>query len=1018
MTYRKLLSCAVLIFWTCFLNAQQAYFQQQVDYKIAVQLNDEAHLLEGNIEISYRNNAPQALDTLYFHLWPNAYRNNETAYAQQLRRRGESDFIFSDITQRGYIDSLAFSVDGSKVAWSQHPNHIDIAVLPLKTAIPPGATAVISTPFRVKLPYCFSRLGHVDQSYQITQWYPKPAVYDRNGWHPMPYLDMGEFYSEFGTYEVSITLPENYLVAATGVLQTPSEQQFLQEKSEEALLRALQGRQTSLPDLSFPASSKKRKTITYKASQVHDFAWFADKRFMVQKDTLQLSAGHTVDCWAFFTEEEQHLWHKATDYIKRSVRFYSELVGAYPYPQATAVQTALGAGGGMEYPMITNCGLVGKAQSLDELIAHEVGHNWFYGILASNERDHPWMDEGLNSYYDHRYSDQYYGGPDFFILPGFLFRGTDLGLYRLSYLFQARRRKDQAPDTHSDEMGEINYFLGAYEKPAQILKYLAQYLGQQEMDAAMQAYYAAWKFRHPQPKDFRESIEKTTKRELGWLFDGLIHSDAKQDYALQRARPTDTGLSVKVKNKGSVDGPFTLAGIRGQDTVFSIWTEGFSGVQQFELPKGEYSKIVLDAERLTLDLNRQNNEIRTDGLFRRCSAPRIRFFTAVEDDTRPNLYWLPVPSWNDYDKLMLGALLYNTSVPSQVFEWRALPSYAFGSNSITGLGDVRFNIYPEGSRLNRIVAGVSARSYHYRFFQGADENLRFVRWQPYLKFQFKEKIASNLHQEIMLRNIGIQEERLQFDSDGTYTGTGFQASNIQELSFTSEKFGGINSSLLKLAIEHQAYDGLGETPDRYVKASVEWERTFHFDENEALSIRFFGGAFLYHTERTAGYIAPGAFNLVSNGSNDYRYDDFYLGRTENNGFESQQISRRDGGFKTVIGQGFALGRSNNFILALNLKSDLPARVLPWLPVKPYFDAGYFDNAMPTGSEDTFNDQLLWNGGLMLSVLDETVAVYFPLVNSTNLQSLNAERGNYWKRISFQLDLHRLNPWRMVDRVNF
>jgi aminopeptidase N len=150
------------------------------------------------------------------------------------------------------------------------------------------------------------------------------------------------------------------------------------------------------------------KTIQYKAENVHDFAWFADKRFYVQKEDVTLPSGRKVDTYVMFTYYEADLWKEAILYVNRSVEYYSDRIGEYPYPHATAVQSALSAGAGMEYPMITVIGGSGNGKSLDQVITHEVGHNWFYGILASNERQFVWMDEGFNSFYEQAYIKKYY----------------------------------------------------------------------------------------------------------------------------------------------------------------------------------------------------------------------------------------------------------------------------------------------------------------------------------------------------------------------------------------------------------------------------------------------------------------------------------------------------------------------------------------------------------------------------------------------------------------------------------
>jgi hypothetical protein len=216
----------------CQPSGNPSYFQQQVNYKIDVTLNDVSNTLDGAIKIEYVNNSPDTLHYIWFHLWPNAYKNDKTDFSDQLLQNGRTDFYFSDNDKRGYINRLEFKVNGITARLEDHPQYFDVAKLILPLPLAPGQTINISTPFHEKIPFNFSRGGHVGQTYQITQWYPKPAVYDNGGWHPIPYLDQGEFYSEFGNYDVQVTLPKNYIVAATGELQNEEEKKWLLAKIE------------------------------------------------------------------------------------------------------------------------------------------------------------------------------------------------------------------------------------------------------------------------------------------------------------------------------------------------------------------------------------------------------------------------------------------------------------------------------------------------------------------------------------------------------------------------------------------------------------------------------------------------------------------------------------------------------------------------------------------------------------------------------------------------------------------
>ncbi|MEO6038674.1 MAG: M1 family peptidase, partial [Saprospiraceae bacterium] len=240
-------------------------------------LDDRAQTLTGNIEIEYVNHSPDALSEIWLHLWGNAFKNRRTAFTQQKLKHSDGRFYFASDSMLGFYKKLDFQVNGEKASWKFDPRNPDIAVVTLAQPLAAGARLTLSSPFELHIPASFSRLGHVGESYQITQWYPKPAVYDQRGWHAMPYLDQGEFYSEFGNFDVTITLPENYVVGATGTLQNASEIAFLAKKeaeTKEKLRLKIDPKEDP-----FPSSSAMQKTIRYRAERVHDFAWFADKRF-------------------------------------------------------------------------------------------------------------------------------------------------------------------------------------------------------------------------------------------------------------------------------------------------------------------------------------------------------------------------------------------------------------------------------------------------------------------------------------------------------------------------------------------------------------------------------------------------------------------------------------------------------------------------------------------------------------------------------------------------------------------
>ena len=502
-------------------SAHSQYWQQQVNYVIDVTLNDKQHTLDGFEKITYTNNSPDTLKFIWFHLWPNAYKNDKTAFSDQLLENGNTKFYFSSKEEKGYINRLDFKVNGIAAKLEDHPQHIDIAKLVLPKPLPPSQQITITTPFHVKLPYNFSRGGHVGQSYQVTQWYPKPAVYDAKGWHDMPYLDQGEFYSEFGNFDVRITIPMDYVVAATGDLQNEEEQKWLlnraspkQEAKKKSKLPAktvskpVNKKTTQKPNNNTAQKNNSpvaTKTLQYLQNNVHDFAWFADKNFIVNQDSCKLSSGKNINVYSYYTPEQKEVWKNSVQYAKSAVRFYSDEVGEYPYNIVSVVQGPQGFAGGMEYPTITIISSVSTPKELDIVAAHEIGHNWFYGILATNEREYPWMDEGINSFYEKKYSQLKYGPQE--------------QLEEILFQAKAKQKTDQPIATSADKFSFANYIAVAYHKTAQWMKLLEEQYGKEEFRKKMQAYFQQWKFKHPYHADFKSVIED--KNNADSLFDYL-----------------------------------------------------------------------------------------------------------------------------------------------------------------------------------------------------------------------------------------------------------------------------------------------------------------------------------------------------------------------------------------------------------------------------------------------------------------------------------------------------------------
>ena len=297
-------------------------------------------------------------------------------------------------------------------------------------------------------------------------------------------------------------------------------------------------------------------------------------------------------------------------------------MGDYPHPHASAVMANGGYEGGMEYPMVTVLAGHYTPKDLDVTIAHEVGHNWFQGILGSNERDNAWMDEGLNSYYDHRYALDFYplvtaggarqeGGVSG--IQKFLTKKSDYNLEEVLLQRQDFNHKNQAIQTTSNDLTETNYYMNAYEKPAEFMKILENYYSKERFDSIMQSYYQAWKFKHPQPTDFRKHWETATGDNMSWLFDEMMGSTKQLDYKISDIKDNGSEWILTIENKSGITAPFEINCLKNGVGISKKSFKGIDNQEVINIPKGDFDLIAIDNNHLLPDINRSNNYAQTVG---------------------------------------------------------------------------------------------------------------------------------------------------------------------------------------------------------------------------------------------------------------------------------------------------------------------------------------------------------------------------------------------------------------------
>ena len=904
------------------LSAQHNYWQQEVNFNISVSLNDQEHSLDAFETIEYINHSPDTLHFIWFHIWPNAYKNDRTAFSEQLLKEKRTDFYFSKPHQKGYINQLDFKADGSNAAIINDSSKIDVIKVLLPHALPPESKTIITTPFKVKLPYNFSRGGHVGNDYQITQWFPKPAVYDKTGWHPMPYLDQGEFYSEFGNFDVEITVPSAYVVAATGILEDTATLQELKEKGHHSI-------------------EGKTKTWHYKQDNIHDFAWFASKEFIVKYDTAILSSGKVIDVFSYYKPASTK-WNESIAFAKNGLKYYSNWIGDYPYTVASMVQGSKNENsGGMEYPTITLITTQEGGQELDATIVHEIGHNWFYGALATNERMHPWMDEGINTFYQKRYENDRYNSylkNSHFSLQNKLPDDEEEMLLKT----MAKIYKDQPIETPSEDFTSLNYGLVAYYKTSRWMKKLQDVIGKDVFDSSMHHYYHDWKCKHPYPEDFKASMEKSSGKKLDSIFNMLYTT-------------------------GSV-----------------------SSIQQKTI--------------------------------------KPSFLINFHDTEKYNyINFAPATGFNTYDKVMIGGLIHNYTLPLNKIDFAGGVLYATGSKKVNGFGNASYNIYKKKYHLKTSLSYISYSQNDFITENNVQLISRISRWTPSAKLTFFDKnLLSTRRFAIEWKTFLLNEGALHFKTTYSPTDTFDVVNILNNRSFINRLSLGVSDNRILYPYSVTASADQGKN---FIRTGLTAKYFFNYqDGKKGLSARFFAGKFFYLKNETSitGFNERYFLNISApKGNEDYTYSDYFTGRNEYEGWQSQQIMERDGFFKVNTDLlSNKVGKTDNWLMSINLTSDLPDNLNPLsilpvkIPLKIFADAGTYAEAW---KENAASGRFVYDAGIQVALFKSFVNIYIPIIYSavySNYYKSTITEKRFLKTISFNINLQYLTIQNLFKEIPF
>jgi aminopeptidase N len=499
-----------------------------VAYKIDGRYDAKAHVVTATETLTYVNKTGQALDRFPFHLYLNGFQPKAT-WIKEAHRDGSRDFNSGsgwDPKKTGAQEIQSFEVEGMGdlkgalrfVAPDDgNPDDRTVVEVQLPKAIAPGASVTFRIGFKATFPEVVARTGYKRDFLLAGQWFPKVGVWWKGQWNCHQFHASTEFFADYGTYDVTLTLPASHVFGSTGVVTREH------------------------------ANADGTKTITAHAEDVHDFAWTADPRYVLSEDDVQVPSGrkHIRVLMQPGREDSARRYVQA---LKGTMTKFEEWYGPYPYPQITVVDPPHGGGaaGGMEYPMFITADtnwLMPKGALLPEIVTeHEFGHQYWYGLVGSNEFEHAWMDEGLNSYSEVKVMDALYGRTTSAIQMPFGHLG-ERSLQRLTY--------SSASDADPMSRNGWQYMTGnsyggvTYGKTATVLLTLEHLIGEAKVQEALRVYFLRFRFKHPTEEDFFATVNEVAGQDLGWYWQQAVRGTATLDYRVLRARSTPTEWYAK-----------------------------------------------------------------------------------------------------------------------------------------------------------------------------------------------------------------------------------------------------------------------------------------------------------------------------------------------------------------------------------------------------------------------------------------------------------------------------------------
>ena len=842
-------------------------------------LHVETNEIKIQQETTFYNKSDSTLNEVYFHNWPNAYKDKQTPLAKRFIENYSKTFHFANDKYRGNTRINGISVNFDSTNFEITEENPDFLKVNLNEPLQPNNSVKISITYLVKIPNDkFTKYGENDFEYNLKYWYLAPAIFDTK-WQLYNNLDLDDLYIDYADYNISLKVPKEY-----NVNTDLNASYFIKDSIK-----------------SYGLAGKNRFDVALNISKNNNFKdyTFDDKTISTDIDTDDINKDIK------------------TNILKREFYFIQTFLGKYPHNKILLNKIEYDKNPVYGFNQLPSfLAAYNNAFEWDIKLFKVLSKKYIDQVFLFNNREDYWLADGLHAYLMIKYVERYYPevkaignisklwGIRNFSISKINFNEK----YHFVYQFAARKNLDQALTTQADSLSNFNRKIANKYKAGLGLKYLESYIEDYSIPESIFEFSYANSGKKIRSEDFLNYLKSKTAKDLNWFENDFLTTNKKIDYTIENITKKEDSIEITVANKRNFTAPIQLYGIKDKEIKFKKWLTDIDSITTITIPKDGFDKLSLNYESQLPEYNLRNNWKDIDSkIFNR--PLQLKFFKDIEDTYYNQLFYTPVYKFNYYDGLVLGMAFSNKTLLNKSIHYKLTPSFSTKSNTVSGSASFQYEYLPENKKINKLSFGVSGSNYHYA------PNLTYTTVRPYAFLEFRRKSL----RDVRSKAIGA-----------SFTFIDKEKSPMQTEHFETNKYSifniGYGYSSPGIIDDVRFSTGL-EVSSKFSKLSLTAQFRKLTDANRQFDFRFFAGAFLTNKTET------NYFSFALDRPTDYLFQYDYLGRSETSGIFSQQIIINEGGFKSKLPVSFA----NQWLSTLNTSVGI------WRWVEVYNDVGFVKN---------------------------------------------------------------------------